>query len=371
MDMAEPRENGEKTGVIPQVPTSVTAAQIVTILASLAACRYARDFLVPLLVAVLAAVALAPPVRMMSRAIPRWIASAMIVLAIAAGLSFTAWALSDEVAAFSRRLPSLVREVRTTIQSASPRQSLIRQIQQAVTELEQTTTAPKPSDATPVTIVESTDVQRQVMSYARTGLGFFSEAILLMFLVYFLLASGELFKHKFVKLSGDRLSERRVTVQMIDEIIAQVGRYLFYLFWSGLLVGIATWLVFEWIGVRYAALWGVAAGVLNCIPYFGPTIIMIASAVAAIVQFKALSMVALVALASVTVTGLEGYLLAPIALGRAARVNSVAVFVSVMFWGWMWGALGLLLAVPILMIVKTVTDHVESLSSIGELLGDR
>ena len=369
--MAEPRENGEKTVLIPQMPTSMTAVQIIAVIVTLAACRYARDVLVPLLVAVLAAVALAPSVRVMSRVIPRWIASAVIVLGIAAAVGFTAWALSDEVAAFSRRLPSLVREVRETIQSASPRQSLIRQLQQAVSELERTTTAPKPADATPVTIVESTDVQRQVVSYAQTGLGLFSEAILLMFLIYFLLASGDLFKHKFVKLSGDRLSQRRVTVQMIDEITAQVGRYLFYQLWSGLLVGVATWLVFTWIGVRYAGLWGVAAGVLNCIPYFGPTIIMIASAVAAILQFKALSMVALVAGASVTITGLEGYLLSPIALGRAARVNSVAVFVAVMFWGWMWGPAGLLLAVPILMIIKTVTDHVESLSSISELLADR
>lgn len=82
-------------------------------------------------------------------------------------------------------------------------------------------------------------------------------------------------------------------------------------------------------------------------------------------------MLALVALASVAITSLEGFLLAPIALGRAARVNSVAIFVAVMFWGWMWGPIGLILAVPVLMIVKTVADHVESLSSVSELLGDR
>ena len=98
---------------------------------------------------------------------PRWLASAVVVIGIAARLRFTAWLLSDEVAAFSRRLPAIVREVRTTIQSASPRQSLIRQLQQAVTELEQTTTPPKPTDATPVTIVETVDVQRQMMTAAR------------------------------------------------------------------------------------------------------------------------------------------------------------------------------------------------------------
>jgi predicted PurR-regulated permease PerM len=81
--------------------------------------------------------------------------------------------------------------------------------------------------------------------------------------------------------------------------------------------------------------------------------------------------VALVGATSVAITSLEGFLLAPIALGRAARANSVAVFVAVMFWGWMWGAVGLILAVPLLMIVKTVSDHVESLASLSELLGER
>jgi predicted PurR-regulated permease PerM len=162
-----------------------------------------------------------------------------------------------------------------------------------------------------------------------------------------------------------------VTVQMIDEMTAQIGQFVFYQFWSGLLVGILTWAIFAWLGVRYAGLWGVAAGVLNCIPYFGPTLILVASSAAAFLQFREVWTVSLVALSGIAITSLEGFLLAPIALGRAARVNSVAVFVSVMFWGWLWGALGLVIAVPILMCIKTVCDHVESLGAYSELLGDR
>jgi predicted PurR-regulated permease PerM len=368
--MAEPRESGEKTVVMAQMPTSITATQVIAVVLCLVAFRSARDVLAPLLLGLLTAVALAPLVRALSRIMPRWIAAAFVVIAIAGAFGFTAWVLSDEVAAFSRRLPSLVREARIAVQSASPRQSLIRQLQQAVTELEQTAN-PKTSDATPVTVVENVDVQRQMMSGARTAGAYLSTAILLLFLIYFLLAQGDMFKQKLVKLSGERLSQKKVTVQMIDEITAQIGRFVFYQFWSGLLVGIVTWLSFAWIGVRYAGLWGVAAGVLNCIPYFGPTIIMVASAAAAAIQFKSLSIVALVAATSVVVTSLEGFLLAPIALGRAASANSVAVFVAVMFGGWMWGPIGLILAVPVLMIIKTVADHIESLSSLSELLGDR
>ncbi len=172
------------------------------------------------------------------------------------------------------------------MQSASPRQSLIQQLQQAVTELEKTAGAAKPVDATPVTIVDTVDVQRQMMNGARRVAGYLSSLILLLFLIYFLLAQGEMFKQKFVKLSGERLSQKKVTVQMIDEMTAQIGQFVFYQFWSGLLVGVLTWAVFAWLGVRYAGLWGVAAGVLNCIPYFGPTIILVASSAAAFLQFR-------------------------------------------------------------------------------------
>ncbi|HYI30465.1 MAG TPA: AI-2E family transporter [Bradyrhizobium sp.] len=370
--MAESPETADKTAaVIPQMPTHITAIQIIAVILALAACRFASGFLAPLLFAIMASLALAPLVKTLSRVLPRWIAAAVVVISITSAFGLTVWLLSDDIANFSRRLPSIVRDIRSAVQSATPRQSLIQQLQQAVTELEKTAGAAKPVDATPVTIVDTVDVQRQMMNGARRVAAYLSSLILLLFLIYFLLAQGEMFKQKFVRLSGERLSQKKVTVQMIDEMTAQIGQFVFYQFWSGLLVGVLTWATFAWLGVRYAGLWGVAAGILNCIPYFGPTIILVASSAAAFLQFREVWTVSMVALSGIAITSLEGFLLAPIALGRAARVNSVAVFVSVMFWGWLWGALGLVIAVPILMCIKTVCDHVESLSAYSELLGDR
>ena len=370
--MAESPETTEKQpAALPQMPTSITAPQVIALILLLAAMRYAQGLLAPLLFGVMSSLALSPLVKTLSRIMPRWIAAGIVVVAITSAFGVTAWVLSDDVATFSRRLPSMVREARAAIQSASPKQSLIQQLQQAVTELQETTGTAKPTDATPVTIVEPLDVQRQMMNGAATIAGYLSTLILLIFLIYFLLAQGELFKQKFVKLSGDRLSQKKVTVQMIDQMTAQIGQFVFYQFWSGMVVGVLTWIAFWWIGMRYAGLWGVAAGVLNCIPYFGPTLILGASAAAAFMQFRSPSLVALVAIAGVAITAVEGFLLAPIALGRAARVNTVAIFIAVMFWGWMWGPLGLVMAVPILMCFKTVCDHVESLSGYSELLGDR
>ena len=369
--MADPKDEGAKPAAsLPVVPTRITANQVIAALLLLFAFRYAQGVLAPLMLALLSSLALAPPVRALSRLIPRWLASAVVVTVIASAFGMTAYLLSDEVSAFSRRLPSLVRDVRAAVQSASPRQGLLRQLQQAVSELERSTDPPRPTDATPVTIVEPVDVQRGMLSGARSLAGYLSQGVMLLFLVYFLLASGDMFKQKLVKLGGARLSERKITLQMIEEINTKIGRFVFYQAWSGLLVGLLTWLTFALLGVRYAGLWGVAAGVLNTVPYAGPPFIMVASAVAAMIQFKSAGMVALVAGASVGITALEGFLLAPLFLGQAAHVNAVAVFVAVMFWGWLWGGMGLIIAVPVLMIVKTIADHVESLSGVSELLSE-
>lgn len=370
--MAEPQ--GPDAKVVPslaEMPTRITAVQVIACLLVVYMLAYARTLLAPLTLAVLAAVALAPPVKVLSRILPRWLASALVVLTLTAAGALTAYSLSDEISTFSRQLPTIVRDIRTAVLSASPRQGLIRQLQQAINELERSTGPAPGSNATPVTIVEPMDVQRGMLAGARSAGGYLGQIVMLLFLIYFLLAAGDMFKQKFVKLGGRRLSERKITLQMIEEINAKIGRFVFYMAWSGLLVGVLTWLAFTGLGVRYAGLWGVAAGVLNCLPYAGPTFVMGASALAALIQFKSLGMMTAVAGVSVGITALEGFLLAPLMLGQAAQVNAVAVFVSVMFWGWVWGAVGLVMAVPILMMVKTVADHVESLATLSELLGDR
>ena len=290
--------------------------------------------------ALFVSIALAPPVRWLARVMPRFVASAVVVFALVGVVGTTGYALSDEAASFARELPALVRQVRTIITSASPRAGIVQQLQRAVSDLERSASSTYADGTAKVTIVEPVDVQRGVMAGTWRVMEFSANLVLLLFLVYFLLASGTLFKTKLVKLGGERLSQRKVTLQMLEEIGDQVGQFVFYQAWSGVLVGMVTWLCFLGLGMQYAGLWGLAAGVLNCIPYFGPTIVMTVSAAAALIQFQSVTMMAAVAGVSVVVTSLEGMLLAPVMLGRAARVNTVATFVALMFWGWLWGAIG-------------------------------
>jgi len=135
-------------------------------------------------------------------------------------------------------------------------------------------------------------------------------------------------------------------------------------------VAIATWLAFRALGVNQAAVWGILAGIFNSIPYFGPVLVTGATAVVAFLQFGTINMAVLVSGVSLVITSLEGFLLTPWLTSRAASMNAVAIFVGLLFWGWVWNVWGMLLAVPMLMVIKTVCDHVEDFKSVGELLGD-
>jgi predicted PurR-regulated permease PerM len=173
-----------------------------------------------------------------------------------------------------------------------------------------------------------------------------------------------------VKIAGPTLSKKKVTVEILDEINKQIGGFLFVRAVSSLAVAIVTWLALRWLGVDNAAVWGLAAGVLNSIPYFGPFIVSGGLFVVAMVQFRDVSGAAWVAAVAMVITSVEGWLLTPALQGRVARMNEVAVFVGLLFWSWVWGFWGAILAVPMMVVVKAVCDHVEDLQPIGELLGD-
>jgi predicted PurR-regulated permease PerM len=134
------------------------------------------------------------------------------------------------------------------------------------------------------------------------------------------------------------------------------------------LVAAGTFGAFWAIGVEQPAVWGVAAGLFNVIPYVGPAAITVGSAVAAFVQFHTLPMVALTAGLATAVACIEAYAITPWLMSRTAEMNPAAVFIGLIFWGWMWGLPGLFLAVPILMVIKSVGDHVESLHPVALLL---
>jgi predicted PurR-regulated permease PerM len=196
------------------------------------------------------------------------------------------------------------------------------------------------------------------------------QLVLILFLVYFLLATGDLYKRKIVKIGGDTLSRKKVTVQILDEINAQMELYLITLLATSILVGAATAGALWWLGLREWLFWGFAAGVLNTIPYFGPLIISSGLAVVAFLQFADVSHTLAIAGVALAITSLEGWLLTPALMGRAGRMNPVAIFIGLLFWSWVWGAWGVVLAVPMMMMLKAICDRVDDLKPVAELIGE-
>ena len=349
---------------------------IATILA-VAALRAAAGFLVPLVFGVVLALTFAPMVRRLQRVMPRWIASALVVLTVVGGLGGFAYSMSDEASLAVAQLPAASRQLRETLRGfVRGGEGTLSKLQQAAKELQRTATENSdrpvtPSGVTAVQVVEPpVDFNNFVWFGSQGVLTILGSLALVAFLVYFLLASGDLFKLKLVRISGERLSQRKITVQVIDQIGERVGKAMQHLVLAGVLVGIATWAVPWWFGVNYPVLWGVAAGLFNCIPYLGPAVVAAALFLATLLQFADLATALIVAGASLVITTIEGSLFTPIVFGRSVALNPVAVFVSFMFWGWLWGIPGMFLAMPLLTIMKTIAESVEGLSPVAELLSD-
>ena len=195
------------------------------------------------------------------------------------------------------------------------------------------------------------------------------QLVVVIALVYFLLVAGDSFRRTLIRISGDTLTKKKITVQILDEIDHQVQRYLLVqLVGSALLVPLA-WVAFAWIGLDNALFWACVGGVLHLIPYAGPTALVVITALVAYVQFDTLQPVAMVVGVTLALVGVIGLLLVPWLTQRVGRINAVIVFVALLFWGWLWGVWGLLLGVPIVMAIKAVCERVEDLRPISEFLG--
>jgi predicted PurR-regulated permease PerM len=341
--------------------------------------HWAQAVLIPIMLAVLASYALTPAVDALRRwRIPRAVGAAVLLLAMLGGMGALAISLSDEAVAWIETLPEAASNLRTTLRSAGVASSgTIDQIQEAAKQLEQAASetgggaSPAPRGVTRVQIeAPRLNIQRFLWSGTLGALAAAGQAGAVLFLTYFLLVSGDTFRRKLVMITGPVLSNRKITIRVLDEITSQIQRYLLVQIGTSVLVGVATWCALRWVGLEHAAIWGIVAAVMNNVPYAGPVVVTGGTALFALLQFGRLETALLVGALTLLITSLEGYLLNPWLAGRASRMNAVAVFLSLLVWGWLWGVWGLLLGMPIMLVVKAVCDRVEGLQPVGELLGE-
>jgi len=338
---------------------------------------WAREVFIPIVLSVLISYALEPVVALLIRVhVPRVLAAALVMMLFTGGVLYSGYALSDDAMAMVAAAPQAAGKLRVALRHDRSQAGTIEQVQKAANELQRTADEsaarnPVSAGVQRVQIEEPVFDVRGYLTWGSAGaVAFAGEATLVVFFVFFLLASGDLVKRKLVKLAGPSFEKKKITVQILNEIDAQIERFLVLRVVTSLIVGVATWLAFRWMGVHYAAMWGVAAGVFNTIPYFGPVIVAGATAIAAFLQFGTIAMAVYVSGVSIVITSLEGWLLTPWLTSRAARTNEVAMFVGLIFWSFVWGIWGTLLAVPMLVVVKAFCDRIEDLKPIGELLGE-
>jgi len=301
-----------------------------------------------------------------------------LLLAIVGGVGSAIYSLSDDAGELIETLPDAAHKLRLELlKKPGSSEGTMEKMQRAATQLEQAASesgAPAPAAPSGVTRVQVETPKLNVKDYLWMGtkgaIGFSGQLSMVLFLAYFIMVSGDMFRRKMVRIAGPTLSKKKVTLRVLDEITGQIQRYLLVQVFTSVLVGVTTWLAFLWIGLEHAAIWGIAAGIFNTIPYLGPIIVTGGTSLVAFLQFGTFSMAFLVAGISLLITSLEGNLLTPWLTGRASRMSPLVVFIAVLFWGWLWGVWGLLLGVPIIMIIKAICDRVEDLKPVGELLGD-
>lgn len=357
-----------------------------TILASLAivlALQYAQPILIPVVLGVLIAYALEPPVSAMAKLkIPRPIGSAVVVLVAVATLGTAMWALSGQAMQIVSQVPQAAARVRQRVQAhRSTAGGTIDTVQRAANALqrtadvasEQTQTTPSAGsgDVQKVQIVQpAVNISNYLYWGGMGALGGLAQAIVILFLVYFFLSSGNLYKKKLVKIAGPHLWQKKLTVEILDEINDQIESFIRVQVITSAIVGVVTMAALWYFGLDQWIIWGLLAGIFNSIPYVGPVIVTAGLGTVAFLQFDSVSQTLLVCGTAFVITSLEGFLLTPALMSRAARMNPVAVFVGLLFWSWIWGIWGAVLAVPMLMMLKAVSDHIEDLQPIGELLGE-
>jgi len=378
--VSEPARERERKRLLLHMPVDVRSASLVVlaVLASVFALQWGQAVFIPLMLSLLLTYALSPLVELLHRwRMPRWIGAGLILMGLFGGIGWTGYSLSGNASQLLDSLPVAAQKLGQAMRrdkgaSATPLES----VQAAAAQLE------KAAEENSARVASRRGVARviierpgfNVRDYLLSGtvglLSAMGQLTLVAFLTYFALCSGDTFRRKLIKITGSSLQKKKVTVHVLDDITRNIERYLLVQILVSAIVGVATGVAFWALGVENAAVWGIIAAVTNLIPYIGSVIVLAAAGLVAFLQFNSLQMGIVVGGVSLAIHTVIGNLLMPWLTSRTSRMNPVAVFVGVIFWGWLWGIWGLLLGIPITMVIKSICDRVEDLQPIGELLGE-
>ena len=355
------------------------ALLIISTLAVIFAMDWAQSFIVTVLLGGLLAYALNPLViRLESVKVHRVIGSSLIIIALMAGIIFSGYALRGQVQSIISILPEAAIKLTSgiAVKRGDPLTNM-QKVQIAANQVETATSSVEnniKNKKKPVMRVVLEEPKFKIGDFLwRSSLGvfgFIAEAITMIFLAYFFLLSGDTFKRKLVKITGPSLTQKKITVNILMDINNSIQGYMFMLLITNVIVGILSWAAFRALGLENSGAWAVAAGFMHIVPYFGPVATAAATGMAAYMQFNSILMALLVSGASLVIATVVGVFITTWMTGRIAKMNAAAVFISLIFFSWLWGLWGMLLGIPVIVILKVICEHIEHLQPIAELLGE-
>jgi predicted PurR-regulated permease PerM len=350
---------------------------VLTTIAVIGSLYWAEDFFVTMLLGIFTAYFLNPVVAGLEKIkIPRIVASSLTVALFISVISMSLWGLRGQVESVISELPSISKKI-TTLITTKKGESLsnLQKVQIAASQVEKaavaTDSASQKSITTQVIIKEQKFKLSDFLWKGSLGFaGMVGEFVTVMFLAYFLLISGDTFKRKLVKLTGPTMANKKLTINILQDINQSIQRYMVMLLVTNVIVAVFMWIALSLFGLKNAGAWAVASGLIHFVPYFGPIITASALGLSAFMQFDSLSMAFFVAGVSMAIATIVGVFITTWMTGRIAQMNAVAVFVSLIFFTWLWGVWGILLGMPVIVIIKVIAEHIEHLSPIAEILGE-
>lgn len=326
----------------------------------------ARDFLLPVSVAFLLALVLAPVVRWLARrGLPAPASASALVVVLLVGFSAVGYLLLGPVSAIVADAPRITYEIQ---EKFGVFRRPLEAIGRATARFEEIV-SPAGDDTEKVVVDDGGG--GAALGYVATDAGQRLAALVFcMVLLLFILASGDLFQEKLIKVLPT-LSDKKRALRIAREIEREVSRYLFTVTFINIGLGMATGAIFWLLGMPSPILWAIFATLANFLPYIGAAIVALVSFGIAVVAFDTLGQSLLPPLAFLALTALEGQIITPMVLGQRHALNAVVILLSIAFWGWIWGVLGALIAVPMLVTIKVFADHIDPFRPFGEFLSAR
>jgi predicted PurR-regulated permease PerM len=321
-----------------------------------------RSLLLPFVLALLLSYLFRPIVRFLSKLkIPPIIGSALLLLSLVIAITYGFSLLAAPAAGWLEKAPYSLNQIE---QKLLPIKKPMEKVAQASGAIENLTKTENPQAKTQKVEVKEHPITDRLMVQTPELM---ISGLTTLILLYFLLAYDGVFLAKLIKLMPT-LSDKKRAVTIAHEIEGQVSRYLFTITVINSSLGLAVGTAIGLLGMPNPAMWGVMVAILNFIPYLGALTGIVCMMLAAMLSFPSIGYALLFPAAYFILAALEGNFITPMVMGRSLTLNPVLVLLSLTFWGWMWGIVGIILAVPILAAFKIFCSHIEPMQPLAEFI---